>query len=569
MKKLGSTLLAAALALSLGACSGDDGARGADGTNGSNGSDGTNGNNGTDGAQGPAGNSDVLLELSLIGRYSSGLVGQSAAEIVAHDAGSQRLFVVNAAEVSIDVLDISRPAAPTKVGNIKSAGGSANSVAVHGGIVAVAIEAPIKTDNGKVEFYSATTLEKLAEVAVGALPDMLTFTPDGKAVLVANEGEPNVGYTIDPPGSISVIDLRDGVAAAKVKTIGFEAFNDQADALRAKGVRIYGPGATVAQDLEPEYIAVAPDGKSAWVALQEANAAAVLNIADLSAPTIERIIPFGLKDHSIIGNELDASDRDGPGNGPRINIRNWPVKGMYQPDAIASYAYNGKTYYVTANEGDDRNDFIPGEETKRLGAAAVVLDPAIFPDAATLKLNANLGRLTISPASAKKNAAGELQEILVLGGRSFSIWNENGEQTYDSGSEFERITAQRNPLFFNASNDNNNLDDRSDNKGPEPEGVALGKIGGRTFAFIGLERIGGIMVYDISNPQSGRFVQYINTRDFSKAINDPSAGDIGPEGLAFISAANSPSGKPLLAVGNEVSGTTGIFQIDVIELKNN
>lgn len=568
MNKFGLTLAATLLTFGLGACSGDDGTDGATGPGGPA---------GPEGPGGEAGNGDVLLELSLLGRYSSGLVEESAAEIVAFDAGSKRLFVINAAEVSVDVLDLSRPEAPAKLGTIKSEGGAANSVAVYDGIVAVAIEAPVKTDNGKVEFYNATTLAKLGEVAVGALPDMLTFTPDGKGLLVANEGEPNNApeeegdpdfYTIDPVGSISVINLSGGVAAATVKTLGFEAYNDQADALRAQGVRIYGPGSSVAQDLEPEYIAISPDGKSAWATLQEANAAAVLNITDLAAPTIERIIPFGLKDHSIIGNELDGSERDGPGNGPRINIRNWPVKGIYQPDAIASYSFNGKAYYVTANEGDDRNDFMPDEETKRLSSGSVVLDPEIFPDAATLKDSTVLGRLTITPYGAKKNEAGELQEILILGGRSFSIWSESGERTYDSGSDFERITAQRNPLFFNASNDNNDLEDRSDNKGPEPEGVALGKIGGRTFAFIGLERIGGIMVYDISNPQSGRFVQYINTRDFSKEIDDPSAGDIGPEGLAFIPADKSPSGAPLLAVGNEVSGTTAIFKIDVIELTN-
>ena len=548
MKKCALSLAAMLFAAGLSACSGDDG------------SDGATGAAGPEGPTGEAGTNDVLVELSLLGRYSSGLAEESAAEIVSYDPTTKRLFVVNAAEVSIDVLNAANPAAPAKLGTITSEGGSANSVAVSNGIVAVAIEAVVKTDNGKVEFYSASSLEKLGEVTVGALPDMVAFTPDGKAVLVANEGEPSENYTADPVGSISVINLSAGVAAATVKTVGFEAYHDKADELRAKGVRIYGPGASVAQDLEPEYIAISPDGKTAWATLQEANAAAVINLSDIANPTLVDIRPFGRKDHSVIGNELDASDRDG-----RINIRNWPVKGLYQPDAIAAYDFNGKTYYVTANEGDDRNDFIPGEETLRVKDATV--DATVFPDFATLRLDANIGRLTITPYGAKTNAAGELQELLVLGGRSFSIWSSDGAQVFDSGSDFERITAQRNPSFFNTSNDNNNFDDRSDNKGPEPEGVALGKISGHTFAFIGLERIGGIMVYDVSNPQNARFVQYINTRDFTKEIDDSTAGDVGPEGLHFISAENSPNGKPMLAVGNEVSGTTSLFQIDAIELK--
>ncbi|HEY0915945.1 MAG TPA: choice-of-anchor I family protein, partial [Solimonas sp.] len=485
------------------------------------------------------------------------------------------------AEVSVDVLNVANPAAPTKVGTIAiPGGGSANSVAVFNGTVAVAIQAAVKTDTGRVEFYNAATLAKVSQIDAGALPDMLTFTPDGKAVLVANEGEPNAGYTIDPIGSISVIDLRDGVDKPKVKNVDFTAFDSDAEKAKliADRVRIYGPSAKVSQDLEPEYIAVSPDGKTAWVTLQEANAAAVLNISDLANPSITRIKSFGLKDHSIIGNELDASDKDG-----RIDIRNWPVKGIYQPDAIAAYAFNGKTYYVTANEGDDRNDFIPvigadaKEETRRLKDDSVVLDPAIFPNAAALKEDAQLGRLTITTFGAKKKEGaaqlmsrnGTLQEILVLGGRSFSIWDDSGAQVYDSGSDFERITAKANPQFFSVSNDNNTFDDRSDNKGPEPEGVALGKIGGRTFAFIGLERVGGIMVYDVSNPRSARFVQYINTRDFTKAANTDDAGELGPEGVTFIPASGSPNAKPMLAVGSEVSGTTSLFQIDAVELKNN
>ncbi|MCL5269661.1 MAG: choice-of-anchor I family protein, partial [bacterium] len=338
MKRFALTLLASTLALGLAACDGDDG---------------KNGSNGSNGTPGPG---DVLLNLSKIGTYASGQFAEGAAEIVAFDPGSKRLFVVNAADVSIDVLDLANPAAPAKLSTIQISGGSsANSVAVSNGVVAVAIQAPVKTDNGKVEFYNAATLAKISEVTVGALPDMLTFTPDGKAVLVANEGEPNAGYTIDPVGSVSVIDVAT-IATPTVQTIDFSAFNNDAEKAKlvADGVRIYGPGASVAQDLEPEYIAVAPDGKTAWVTLQEANAQAVLNIGNLAAPTITRIKSFGRKDHSLIGNELDANDRDGPGNGPRIDIRNWPIKGLYQPDAIAAYAYNGKTYYVTANEGDDR-----------------------------------------------------------------------------------------------------------------------------------------------------------------------------------------------------------------------
>lgn len=543
-KPFGVVLAVAVLALS--GCEGEDGANGAPGGDGSG---------------------EVLIDLTLVGRYASDVFDDGAAEIVAHDPSTQRLFVINASAVTVDVLDVSDPSDPELIDTIDASaeGGGANSVAVHGGVAAVAIEAATKTDPGKVVFYNTATLAKLGEAAVGALPDMLTFTPDGSAVLVANEGEANEGYTIDPEGSISVIDVSGGFAAPAVATADFQAFNDDADALRTAGVRIYGPGATVAQDLEPEYIAVAADGRSARVTLQEANALAVLDLTDIDAPAVTAIQALGYKDHMILGNELDPSDRD-PQDDPQIRLRSWPVFGMYQPDGIASYRFNGKSYYVTANEGDDRNDFIPGEETARI--KDLVLDPLMFPDAATLQGDAAIGRLAVTTFTGDVDSDGDYDALYALGARSFSIWSEDGTQMFDSGSDFERITAQRYPAFFNASHTDNDAESRSDAKGPEPEGVAVGELAGRTFAFIGLERIGGIMVYDVTNPQNARFVQYVNSRDFSKDPETELAdvGDLGPEGLSFVSAEDSPSGEPLLLVGNEVSGTTAIYRIDLISL---
>lgn len=515
----------------------------------------------------PATKGTVRLDLHVIGRYSSGLFGQSAAEIVAFDPSTDQLFVVNAAAVSVDVIDLSDPTTPVLLGTIDARveGGAANSVAIHDGIAAVAIEAAARTDPGKVVFYDTRTLARIGAATVGALPDMLVFTPDGNAVLVANEGEPAPGYSIDPEGSISVIDVRNGFDAPSVATANFNAFDARIDELRAAGVRIYGPGATVSQDLEPEYIAVAPDGRSARVVLQEANALAALDLSDIAAPVITDIIPLGLKDHMIPGNELDPSDRDPHGN-PQVRIGNWPVFGMYQPDAIAAYEFDGRTYYVTANEGDDRNDFIPGEETARI--KDLELDPTVFPDAAALQADGALGRLRVTRFDGDTDGDGAFEKLVAPGARSFSIWSEDGTQVFDSGSDFERITAQRYPDNFNASNDSNDPESRSDDKGPEPEGVALGQLHGRTFAFIGLERIGGIMVYDITNPPNATFVRYVNPRDFSKDPESESAlvGDLGPEGLAFIPAKDSPNGEPLLVVGNEVSGTTTIFQISVVDL---
>lgn len=501
------------------------------------------------------------LSLEVIGQYRTGVFDEGAAEIVVHDARTQRLFVINANAASVDVLDINDPTQPVPVGRIDASalGAGANSVAVHKDLVAVAIEAEDKQAPGLVAFYDSVSLALIGSVPVGALPDMVTFTPNGRYALVANEGEPNDAYTVDPEGSVSIIDLRHGARQAQVMTADFRAFNGREDELRAKGVRIFGPGASAAQDLEPEYITISKDSRKAWVSLQEANALAVI---DIPRAKVVDILPLGTKDHSLPGNELDASDRDGG-----INLASWPVRGLYLPDAIDSYQFRGKTLIVTANEGDSR-DYAGYSEEARV--RDVTLDPAAFPNAAELRDNANLGRLKITLANGDIDGDGMFEELYSYGARSFSIWTADGEQVYDSGAEFEALTALYLPEHFNSNNDENGtFDSRSDDKGPEPEGVVLGQIRERTYAFIGLERVGGIMVYDVTNPYRVQFVDYVNNRDFSvdaqlpDGSSNPLAGDLGPEGLTFIPAHASPNGEPLLVVGSEVSGTTTILQVDI------
>ncbi len=893
-------------------------------------------------------------------RKIGGFTG-SGSEISAYDSATKRLFIISGSTL-LDVLDLSNPSNPTLVRrlDVSAYGGGANSVAISNGLVAVAVQATPATDPGTVVFFDANS-NFLGQVTVGALPDMLTFTPDGKKILVANEGEPssyNRPDSVDPVGSVSIIDLTNGVAGATVATAGFESFNSQKADLQARGVRVFGPNATVAQDLEPEYITVSADGKTAWVTLQENNAIAVVDIA---TARVTSILPLGLKDHSkglptitnyeftdlpslgitaggqeiLLGgfsglffegvaangnlkfithtdrgpnaeptgnnrpfplpdfqpqlirfelnqqtgkihivqqiglkrqdgtpltglpnvqagaagtaytdevpvnvfgkplnndplggdfeaivvapdgtfwlsdeyrpaiyqfdrngtlinrfipqgaptatgefgtpvfpavyaqrrvnrgfealalegtklyafiqsaidnpdvpgdttsrnsrnlrilefdivthtvtgeylyildsisgsgnartdkigdavslgngkflvierddrstsdankliyeinlngatninnpanltsipsgktleqltvaelrtaniapvskrltvnaaaigytgiekieglalidantiavindndfgvggsalngdgtlskptvpdtiklgiirfnqsNGLDASDRDGANNTGRINIQNQPVFGMYQPDAIAQFTgLDGKTYLITANEGDAR-DYTGFTEEIRVGDSRYILDPTTFPNAAALKNNAILGRLTVTNATGDIDGDGDFDQIHVFGSRSFSIRDTSGNLVFDSGDQFERITAAAIPTLFNSNGNAATFDTRSDNKGPEPEGVVIGVVDERVYAFIGLERTGGVMVYDVTNAQKPKFLEYTT-----------SPGDISPEGLTFIPASQSPNGVALLVVTNEVSGTTGVFEFN-------
>lgn len=519
----------------------------------------------------------VGLTLQKIGGYNHA-GGVSSAEITAYDPLSRRLFVINGALASVDVLDLSNPAAPTLINSIAASSIGAglaaiNSVAVFNGVVALAIEANPKTSNGVVAWVRASDLTVLGTDTVGALPDMLTFTPDGRHLLVANEGEPdsyNQVGSIDPVGSVSVIALTgvepNASAGSLVRTVhsaGFASFDAQIATLRAAGVRIYGPNATVSQDLEPEYITVSPDSRTAYVTLQENNAIATVDIA---TRTVTSVRPLGFKDHNLAGMGMDVSDEDGGTNTnsgtPLIRIGPVPVKGMYLPDAIASYTAGGQTWLITANEGDARADW-PGfnEETRvRAHCSAFGLDPTVFSDAANQILDSNLGRLRITSTpnggSEGKNGLGQCNELYSFGGRSFSIWSTDVTRVFDSGDAIEQRTQALPNVNFNASHDNDTLDGRSASKGPEPEGVAVASFGNKTFAFIGLERVGGVMVYDVSTPTAPVFTTYLNTRTGL-------TGDLGPEGLTIIKATNSPNGRPLLVVGNETSGTTAVMQINL------
>ncbi len=917
-----------------------------------------------------------------------GAIATPGAEISAFDPQSRRIFTTDALGRKVHIIDASNPARLLNVGVIDVAAfGAPNSVAVNDGLVAIAIQADDKVSLGKVGFYT-TNGKLLATVTVGSLPDMLTFSPNGRTVLVANEGEPN-SYgqpgSVDPVGSVSLIQIsRDSKGkhssrSFRVKTLDFSRWNGKEAELRAQGIRIYGPGASVAQDLEPEYIAVSEDSRTAFVTLQENNAFAKI---DLESGVVVSLLPLGYKDYSVkpqveatfewpahrlpvigtppgsppihlggfsglfyegvakggalkfiattdrgpngepdaagqrpfllpgftpslvrftldphsgkfslterillrngdgspltglpntavaggntssahndevpidlkgnvlpldrlggdfegvvvaadgtfwmpdeyrpalyhfdrrgrllqryiprgahqaaglavpaaglagaLGIEalpavlgqrrqnrgmeaialrdgkiygfvqsplrnpvsstngslnarqnvrivefdpttlqtrqflyimdnpastgatdtradklgdatatpegflvverdddslatselgeitkkvyafslagatpfteandiayggkvidqmtpeelaaaglvpvaktlevdlaaagyagvqkveglallddgrlavindndfqvaqividantgsysrapgyvaentvlglisrpgLDASDRDGIPSGGRINIRPWPVFGMYQPDTIASYRAEGRNYFVTVNEGDARDWPGFGEEAR---VSALTLDPVAFPNGSVLKGNSNLGRLNVTRALGDTDGDGDHDALYTLGGRSFTIWSDKGQLVYDSGSSLERITSSGIPSLFNAGHDEAVFDSRSDNKGPEPEALALGRLGERTYAFVGMERVGGIAAFDITRPSMPVFMQYVNDR----LEGAPELRDLGPEGMEFIPAKDSPSREPLLIVTSEVSNTVSVYSL--------
>ncbi len=545
-------------------------------------------------------------KMSLVGRYTSGGTVSAAslvAEIVSYHANSKSLFITvdTAAEPSsfkrIDLsgLGTTPLANPTTANNLTVSerfnvathvndanftAGGVQSLDVSGNLLAIAVQASPKTHAGVIAFYTLSNTGApsfLKKVSVGALPDGVAFSPDGKYLVVANEGELSNSFMtdgIDPEGSISIISINNGVVSDTAINLGFADFNvggSRRSELPAQ-IRIGRPGATVAQDLEPEYVTISADSKTAFVTLQENNAVAVV---DLATARISKIIALGFKDYGS-KHKIAPSDRyagtssatyGNPTNPPSLkNYAN--LYGVYLPDGIATYTVDGKTYFLTANEGDDRGDFLTGSaaDTARFKDIVSSLDPTAFPPdvVASIKTDQELGRLTLlTQHSTGKygdtDGDGDYDRVYVLGGRSFSIWSaDTGAQVYDSGEDIERT------VYNNAKDDTaqsvallkaDQMLGRLDNKGPEPESIVVGQIGAETYAFIGLERASGIMMYKITDPTKPKLVQYIRN---TTTLAD---GDISPEGLRFIPASASPTGVPLLVVGYEVTGSVAVYQI--------
>ncbi len=451
-----------------------------------------------------------------------------AAEISAFDPITKKLFTVtnSGSSTQIDVIDLSNPSLPVRIGSIDVSGfgGGVNSVSVSDGKLAAAIQGFVKTDAGKVVIFKTSDHSVVKEIVVGALPDMLAYSHDGKYILSANEGEPSDNYSIDPNGTVSIISVKDNYA---VTTLDFSGFTSQASALKAKGLRLFGLNASFAQDIEPEYLTISHDSRTAWVTLQENNAIAKI---DIKSKRITDIFPLGFKSYNLDENGIDPSDKDNA-----VLLRKLNVKGMYQPDAIAVFENGGLPFLFTANEGDVR-EYSAFAENKRIKDLS--LDPVAFPDATELKKDANLGRLNVTTTLGNDDNDGDYDELYSFGARSFTVWNgNNGKQIYDSGNELEQKTIEAGKYD----------DGRSDDKGVEPEGITLGYVGKRVIAFVGMERADAVARYDVTNPYKPSFIKILTTGD-------------APEGLLFISSKDSPTGKSLLVVSSENDGTVKVYQ---------
>lgn len=514
----------------------------------------------------PADNEELAVEQNAASYDAGAPFDEGGTEIVKYNPKTQFTYSVNGYETALDIIEnkddemnlINR----VYLGDFGIEASDLTSVAVHpdGEYIAITAPAVEKTDNGILAFFDAMG-EYMNQLTVGALPDMVTFSKDGQYALVANEGEPNDDYTVNPAGSVSVIELDKPVA----ELTNDDVRNVEVDAsVLPEEVRNLGPDeADYPLNYEPEYIVVDENSEYAYVSFQEASAIGKLDIANGEWTAITNM---GYKDHSIPGNGLDASDRD-----DAINIANWPVLGMYHPDGIDVFDVAGESYIITANEGDsqDYDGYSEEVRVKDLAKDGLIdLKAEHYAGYTQEELNAlvenglfdddQLGRLTVTTAHPFIDENGMHNALVAFGGRSFSIIRASDmTMVFDSGDQFEQIIAAELPAYFNQDIEGETWDDvsmdgRSDNKGAETESVIIGNVNNQQYAFVASERTGGFFIYNVSKPDAPAFVDY---------IYDPSLTNISPEGLEFVPAEISPNGQAMLIVAHELSGTVTTFNL--------
>jgi hypothetical protein len=525
----------------------------------------------------PALANEAAVKVTEISSITSG-DGEGSAEIATFHAGSKRVFATNGVKNNIDIFDISDVSNPKKVGSVALSpyGNDVTSVAAGKDVVVAVVNVADKfsatgvptTTNGKIVVFDTNGTVLSSPDVLGVLPDSVSFAPNGTTALVAIEAQPvcakddpattakedaDYSKASDPVGGVTVVDLSDP-SAPVLRFAGFDQFT-VAD-MRAKGIAVSAVVNNVSKDFEPEFVS-AVDNNYAYVTIQEANAIGKLNIQSATFESITRAF-----ESKVARVARDTSDRDA-GAGPRTYTN---VVGASQPDAIAGFSVGAGQYFVTANEGDAREYTCLNDD---LRGSALKVDSRRFPDWKTWSGSAALGRAKVNPTIGDKDGDGDIDTIHLRGSNSMTMYR-NGIAIWDSADLLDQIQTQAfgvaningsHSLSSDKSTMNYVGQDRSDDKGGEPEGVAVGMVGDRRIAILGLERMTALAIFDITAPGNPVFQEWLQMLP-TKATPAKDVKHWSPEGIVFVPANKSPSGKALIITSYELSGSLSIHQIE-------
>jgi len=525
----------------------------------------------------PALANEATLKITEIASITSG-DGEGSHEIATFHAGSKRIFATNGVKNAIDIYDVSDVTNPKKVGSVALSpyGNDVTSVAAGKDVVVAVVNVSDKfsatgvptTTNGKIVVFDTSGKVLSSPDVLGVLPDSVTFAPNGTTALVAIEAQPvcakddpataakedaDYSKASDPVGGVTVVDLSNP-ASPVLRFAGFDQF--PVAEMRAKGIAVSSVVNNVSKDFEPEFV-TAVDNNYAYVTIQEANAIGKLNIGSATFESISRAF-----ESKVSRVARDTSDRDA-GAGLRTYAN---VVGASQPDAIAGFTVGAGQYFVTANEGDAREYTCLNDD---LRASSLKVDTRRFPDWKTLSGNAALGRAKVNPTIGDKDGDGDIDTIHLRGSNSMTMYR-NGIAIWDSADLLDQIQTQAfgvaningsHSLSSDKSTMNYVGQDRSDDKGSEPEGVAVGMVGDRRIAILGLERMTALAIFDITDPGNPIFQEWLQMLP-TKATPAKDVKHWSPEGIVFVPASKSPSGKALIITSYELSGSISIHQVE-------
>ncbi|ESP05519.1 hypothetical protein LOTGIDRAFT_152377 [Lottia gigantea] len=505
------------------------------------------------------------------------------AEESAYDPNDQIIYVVGEDSYVLHIVDMENPRAPKILMEHRflQTDGKPRDVEVCNGRVAVSLSSPVEVYDGHVKFFTTydrttQTFSYQSQLPVGVHPDNIEFTNNCAKLVVANEGvhgkDPFNRFS-DPEGSISIITIPT-TGSPTERIAGFNQFNSRTD---IRHVSSFAPNndimtATLAQDIEPEYISISSDGKIAFVTLQENNAIAQV---DLNSGVVININSLGSKDWSDL--QLDTSDRDGG-----VHLRSYPIHGLYQPDVIKQFKVGKKTYLVTANEGAVRqytkevdgliwSDGVLADELGRGNLLnEIAINNATFVN--ELKTDSRLGRLRVSRIDGTTLYG--LQKIYTYGGRGFSIWEAGsyGSPVYDSGDEIEKKNAASLKTIFNTDcaawtnqSPETLRDSTSDNMGPKLNAMDVKSSNGTLFMAVGSETMGSVYLYVVDKSSITAELQTIKydggTGDlWSDLYDNNMAGNAYISDIRIIPMSQSPTNQTLLYVLGGGSGSIAIYQ---------
>lgn len=433
--------------------------------------------------------------LRLAATWESGAGGGD--ESLGYQAATRRLAVGNGALGRVRVLSLADPAAPEQIADLDlalPAGHSLNGIDFHpsANLIAVVVAAPGDAP-GEIWLLDADSGAVRASYPAGIDPDGIHFSPDGRRLAVPNEAEnyrraAGGGY-VSAPGSVTVVELGEALGRGRAVQVPLPPLP------MGHGLTVESDQRLLKREVDGREVEIPFDsGDPAHLEPEHAafapdGATVYVSLQENNGVAVIDVASGSLSGVYALGAVEHAADLEDDGE---VDFSE-TLTAFREPDQIA-VTTDGR-YLVTADEGDT--------------------DP-------------KASKSDWGPAG---------------GGRTVSVLDAaTGEVLGDTGSQLDEAAAAAGVY----------PDGRSDNKGSEPEGLAVFAAGDGIWAVVGLERAEAVALIDLADPRVPR------VRAVQSLRREGEGGRLAPEDLAYI----HQDGAHYVATANEKSGTVSIVAVE-------